>query len=179
MRQKDLKDGMLGSLSRSRTEHASRWQVRSVKPEVGQENLSPGHWLFLLLSSEQSDPTCPASRNATKCSSRRRESVEQQAPRHAKSRRDGRCCCRQPHATPLEYSERLKNGRLENGEGLADHAQLRIALADLFFCRVNLSVDLIPRRSPNETCGVPRCAVPIHRHLDRLVPAWPNCTHRM
>ncbi|GAA4460191.1 hypothetical protein GCM10023156_40850 [Novipirellula rosea] len=38
VRQKDFKDGMLGSSSRSRTELASRWHVRSVQPEVGQEN---------------------------------------------------------------------------------------------------------------------------------------------
>ncbi|GAA5505505.1 hypothetical protein Rcae01_00950 [Novipirellula caenicola] len=38
VRQKDFKHGILDNLSRKRIELAARWRVRSVQPEVGQEN---------------------------------------------------------------------------------------------------------------------------------------------
>ncbi len=87
--------------------------------------------------------------------------MDRHAPRHTESQRDGRCCCRQPSAASLGCIERLKNGRLENGEELSVQTQPQIAVAHSFFCRTNLSVDPIPRWSPNEIRGVSRRIAPI------------------
>ncbi|GAA5510280.1 hypothetical protein Rcae01_05788 [Novipirellula caenicola] len=125
VRQQHFKDGVLDYQFHRRTELVLRWRVRSMQPEVGQEdrkgqeNMRPGN-LRVFIAVTQANHILLTYQS-------------------------------QLDATRRGYKERLKDGRLENGKELSIQVQSQMAVAVSFFCRTNFSVDFIPRRPPNGT----------------------------
>ena len=80
------------------------------------------------------------SRNATKCSSHGRESVERGHHRKAIVAKRRQVLLSPTRCRRYKMQRRLKDGGLENGEEMAVLAQWPIGMAVTIFCRTNFSV---------------------------------------